>query len=89
MSIKLNVTGEQKKQLANLSVESKVLFNLANERKFLMEQVGAKILQDNHLDPKLYAMQFNSGKDNWTATLKPGSISIPTPGTDISNIKTN
>ena len=89
MSIKLKVTDDNKKLLANLSVEVRVLNTLANERRFIMEQRANAILKGNDLDPKLYAMQFNPSEDKWTAILRPGAITVPTPGTDLSKIKTN
>ena len=87
--MKLKVTDEDKKQMASFAVEERVLITLAKERRFLMNSKAQDILTTNGLSPKLYAMSFNAAKDEWEAQLKPESIAIPTPGTDLSKIKGN
>lgn len=77
MSIKLNVTDEQKKQLANLDIEARVLNSLLNERKSIISEIVKGILEVNSLSSKLYVMKFNSHKDLWEAELIPGVISLP------------
>lgn len=89
MGIKLNVTDEDKRRMANFATEFQVLSALIRERKFLMDEKAVDILIANGLDPKLYAMNFLPSKDRWDAVLKPGAISIPAPGTDLSKITTN
>jgi len=89
VSIKLNVTDEDKKHLANLDIEVKVLGNLFNQRRAMLEQKAISILETNSLSPKLYAITFNVAKDEYEAILKPGAITIPAPGTNINKIKTN
>ena len=89
MGIKLNVTDEDKNRMAKFAVEEQVLIALANERGFLKNSKAQDILTANGLSPKLYAMSFSVVEDKWEAQLKPGSIVIPAPGTDLSKIKGN
>ena len=89
MSINLNVTDEDKKLMANLLTECQVLDHLLRERKVFFEATGKKILETNSLSVNLYALRFDSRKDTWEAILKPTAISIPTPGTNVNNIKKN
>ena len=89
MSIELKVSDNDKRQMANLLTECQVLDNLLMERRSLLESKGREILDTNSLSPKLYAMRFDSRKDIWEAVLKPGVISVPTPGTDLEKIKKN
>lgn len=87
MSIKLNVTDEDKRRVSNLSIEVQVLNNLLAERRAMMDKKVGDILDANSLSPRLYALAFS--EDKWEAVLKPGSIAIPTPGTNIGKIRTN
>lgn len=89
MSIRLNVTDEQKKRMANLNLEARVLNNLLEERKAMMDILGKEIMTANGLSVNTYNMFFSVSKDTWEATLKPSAITIPAPGTDLSKIKTN
>ena len=89
MGIKLKVTDEDKKQVASFAVEEQVLVVLAKERRFLLNSKAQDIITANGLSPKLYIMRFDAAKDMWEAQLKPGSISMPVPGTDLSKIGGN
>ena len=89
MSIKLKVSDADKKQIVNHDIEARVLNALLGERRFLIEAKAKEILETNGLSPSLYAMYFNPAKDEWEAKLKPGIISIPTPGGDPAEIKKN
>ena len=89
MGIKLKVTDEDKKQMARFAVEEQVLIALAKERRFLINSKAQDILTTNGLSSKLYVMGFSAAKDIWEAQLKPGSIAIPAPGTDVAKIKGN
>jgi len=87
--MKLNVTDEHKKHMSNLLIEIRVLEQLTRERKAMMEKKAIDILTTNGLSPKLYSMHFNPSEDKWEAMLKPGVLTVPAPGTDISKIKSN
>ena len=89
MSIKLKVTDETKKQLANLNIETQVLSKLTVERKAFMDALGREILVTNGLDPKLYSVVFSPANDKWEAVLKPDALTIPAPGTNLQKIKGN
>jgi len=87
--MKLNVSDEHKKHMANLSIEAQVLNNLLQQRKAMLEEVGRNILTTNGCSPKLYALSFSAAKDEWEAILKPNALTVPTPGTDLNKIKKN
>ena len=89
MSIKLKVSDADKKQMGNYAIESRVLDALLGERKFLMETRAKEILEVNGLSSGLYVMSFNPAKDEWIAMLKPGVISVPTPGGNPMKVKEN
>lgn len=89
MSIELKVSNEDKRIMLNLTTESQVLNNLHNERRLMMENKAIEILKLNNLDHKLYFMRFDGRTDKWEAHIKPGAIAIPTPGSNIKNIRGN
>jgi len=89
MSIKLKVDDNAKKQMTNFNIEAQVLARLTTERRAMMDSLAKEILTANGLDAKLYGMVFSPKDDKWEAILKPGVLSVPTPGTDINKIKTN
>jgi len=89
MSIKLKVSDADKKQMANHDIEARVLNALLGERRFLLETKAKEILETNGLSSSLYVMSFNPAKDEWEAMLKPGIISVPTPGGNPAEIKKN
>lgn len=80
MSIKLEVTDQDKQQMANLSTECQVLNNLLGERRAALDNKAREILTTNALSPNLYALKFNPGQDLWEAVLKQGGLIVPTPG---------
>lgn len=80
MSIKLDVTQEQKMQMANLVTECGVLNNLLKERRDAIENKVKEILASNALSPKLYALKFNISKDLWEAELGQGVLTLPGDG---------
>ena len=80
MGVKLNVTDEDKTQLANLNIEAQVLSNLLAERKARMDKKAREILETNSLSTSIYAMIFSVADDKWEAVLKPGAISVPQNG---------
>lgn len=87
MSIKLQVTEQDKKQMANLSMECQVLNNLLVERRAALQNKVGEILTTNALSPKLYVLKFNPGKDLWEAELKVGVIAVPTQ--EMKRVKLN
>ena len=89
MGVKLNLTDEQKKMMANLNIEFKVLSQLATERRAIMDSTARDILTTNGYSPKLYALSFSPAKDSWEAILKPNALTVPAPGADIKKIVKN
>ena len=73
----LNVTPEQKAQMAHLFTECQVLQNLLRRSETALKQKAKDILTANGLSTELYNLTFNLGKDLWEAQLKEDVLTLP------------
>ena len=73
----IEVTKEQKNQIAMLTTERQLIAKLLNERQKLLELQVIEVLKANNLDARVYNISFNLQKDTWEAQLRPGVLSLP------------
>ena len=80
LAIPLQVSDQDKRQIAALFTECQVLKNLYNRHELALRQKAHEILKANNMSQELYAFHFDAGQDIWEAQLKKDALSLPSQG---------
>lgn len=84
MDVAEKVKPQDKELFSNLLSEIKVLENLLNERKAILQNTTNRVIRELTDNPGLYVFEINPPQNKWELKLKP-NVLAGVPGVKVNN----